>query len=122
MGESNFPACGPPANFPAHLDSSYVTPAGSVHKSRGAVEDVLQNGRSGDGCDLASTFCSYNLRKGATTDAEKYLFKTANVCWRCAQYFVIAFSDKMPRGNICRYMAHVCFLVCCRDNGGQFVV
>ena len=25
---------------------------------------VLQNGNSGDGCDLASTLCKYDLRKG----------------------------------------------------------
>ena len=25
---------------------------------------VLQRGRSGDGCDLASTLCKYDLRKG----------------------------------------------------------
>ena len=25
---------------------------------------VLQRGYSGDGCDLASTMCRYNLRKG----------------------------------------------------------
>ena len=34
-GESDVPACGPPASFPVHLASSVVTPAGSVHKSRG---------------------------------------------------------------------------------------
>ena len=34
-GESDVPACGPPASFSVHLDSSAVTPAGSVHKSRG---------------------------------------------------------------------------------------
>ena len=33
----------------------------------GAVEAmvlVLQRGHSGDGCDLASTLCKYDLRKG----------------------------------------------------------
>ena len=35
-GESDVPACGPPASFSVHLASSAVTPAGSVHKSRGA--------------------------------------------------------------------------------------
>ena len=34
-GESDIPACGPPASFSVHLASSAVTPAGSVHKSRG---------------------------------------------------------------------------------------
>ena len=57
---------------------------------------VLQRGHSGDGCVLVSIFCEYDLRKGselgkgATSDAWKYLFRAANVWWRCAQYFVIA--------------------------------
>ena len=34
-GESDVPACGPPASFSVHLASSAVTLAGSVHKSRG---------------------------------------------------------------------------------------
>ena len=32
---SDVPACDPPASFSVHLASSTVTPAGSVHKSRG---------------------------------------------------------------------------------------
>ena len=59
---------------------------------------MLQRGHSGDGCDLASTLCKYDLRKGdlfvlswasATSDAGKYIFIAANVWWRCVQYFVI---------------------------------
>ena len=34
-GESDLPACGRPANFIVYLANSAVTPAGSVHKSRG---------------------------------------------------------------------------------------
>ena len=30
------------------------------------------------------------LGKGATSEAGKYLFRAANMWWRCAQYFVIA--------------------------------
>ena len=61
---------------------------------------VLQRGHSGDGCDLASTLCTYDLRKGdlfvlelgkgATSEAGKSLFRAGNVWWRCAQYFVTA--------------------------------
>ena len=61
---------------------------------------MLQRGHSGDGCVFASTLCKYDLRKGdlfvselgkgATSEAEKYLFRAASVRWRCAQYFVIA--------------------------------
>ena len=74
--ESNHPTFGPPAKLSLHLASSSITPAVSVHKSR---DDnvvrmwvqlkrwcawVLQRGHSGDGCDLASTLCEYDLRKG----------------------------------------------------------
>ena len=34
-GESDLPACGPPAIFSVHLASSAFTPAGFIHKSRG---------------------------------------------------------------------------------------
>ena len=60
------------------LAISAVTPAGSVHKSKGdnvvrmwlqlkrlCVSCVmLQRGHSGDVCDLASSLCKYDLRKG----------------------------------------------------------
>ena len=49
---------------------------------------VLQRGHSGDGCDLASTLCKYDLRKGDLF--VQSLFRAANVWWRCAQYCVIA--------------------------------
>ena len=50
---------------------------------------------------MASTLCKYTLRKddlfvvievgkGERSEAGKYLFRAANVWWRCAQYFVIA--------------------------------
>ena len=61
---------------------------------------VLQRDNSDDGCDLASTLCNYDLRKGALfvlslakgamSEAGKYLFRVANVWWRCTQYFDIA--------------------------------
>ena len=62
------------------------------------VQLVYLSYHSGDGCDFASTLCKYDLRKGdlfvmsegATSEAGKYLFRAANVWWRCAQYFVIA--------------------------------
>ena len=34
-GDSDLPTCGPPTSFSVHLASIAVTPAGSVHKSRG---------------------------------------------------------------------------------------
>ena len=78
-GESDHPAFCPPASISLHLASTSITPAGSVHKSRGdsvvrmwvqlkrrcvSCVWVLQRGHSGDGCDLASTLCKYDLRKG----------------------------------------------------------
>ena len=62
---------------------------------------MLERGNSGDGCDLASTLCKYDLRKGdlfvlsllgkgRTSEVGRSLFRTANVWWRYAQYFVIA--------------------------------
>ena len=78
-GESDHPAFGPPASIDLHLASSSINPSGSVHKSRGdsvvrmwmqlkrwcvSCVWVLQRRHSGDGCDLASTFCKYDLRKG----------------------------------------------------------
>ena len=75
-GESDHPAFGPPASISLYLASKSITPAESVHKSRSdsvvrmGVQLkrwcvwVLQRGHSGDGCDLASTLCKYDLRKG----------------------------------------------------------
>ena len=59
-----------------HLANRSITPVVSVHKSRGDrvvriwvqlkrwCVSVLQRGHSGDGCELASTLCKYDLRKG----------------------------------------------------------
>ena len=75
-GESDHPDFGPPASISLHLASGSTTPAGSVHKSRGDSVVrmwvqlkrwcvwVLQRGHSGDGFNLASTLCKYELRKG----------------------------------------------------------
>ena len=79
-GESDHPAFGPPARISLHLARIPITPAGSVHKSRGdsvvrmwvqlkrwcvSFVWMLQRGNSDDGCDLASTLCRYDMRKGA---------------------------------------------------------
>ena len=53
---------------------------------------MLQRGHSGDGCDLTSTVCKYDLRKvdlfvqSWTSETDKYLFRAANVWWGCEQY------------------------------------
>ena len=47
---------------------------------------MLQRGHNGDGCDLASTLCKYDLRKGDlfvlnwARVVGKCLFRAANVC------------------------------------------
>ena len=61
---------------------------------------VLQTGHSGDGCDLASTLCKYDLRKGdlfVLSWARMRRVRRGSLSaellmcgWRCAQYFVIA--------------------------------
>ena len=69
-GESNHPAFGPPASLSLHLASSSITPAGSIHKSRGGnvvlmwvqlkrwyVGVAEGGGHNGNGCDFASTLC-----------------------------------------------------------------
>ena len=77
-------------------------------------------GHSGDGCDLASTLCKYDLRKVhlfVPSSARVQRVRDANVWWRCDQDFVIAFCGEMPRDNRCMYMAHVwlyAFLGCTR--------
>ena len=103
-GEFDLPACGPPSSFSVHLASSSVTSGGVCPQIQGwqrgtfagAVEEmmcvvcvcVLQRGNCGEGYDLASTLCKYDLRK-----AGKCLFRATNVWWRCAQYCVIASCD-----------------------------
>ena len=53
---------------------------------------------------LASTLCTYDLRKG-----NLFVLSWARV------RRVRRGSLEMPRDNRCMYMAHVCFYVCCSD-------
>ena len=70
-GESDVPACGPPASWPA-VQSLWrglsTNPGGDnvVQLKKWCVSCVwmLQRGHSDDGCVLASTLCKYDLRKG----------------------------------------------------------
>ena len=63
---------------------------------------------SGDGCDLASTLCKYDLRKviifelgkGAKWEAGKYLFR-ANVWWSCAQYLLTLVARWLEIIDVC---------------------
>ena len=61
---------------------------------------MLQRGHSGGGCDLVSTLCKYDLRKGdlfvQSWARVRRVMRVSisselnNVWWRRAQYFVIA--------------------------------
>ena len=68
---------------------------------------------------MASTLCKYDLRK-----SDSFVLSWAKVrrvmrgsisseLLMCAQYFVIASCGWMPRHNICMYMAHAYFYICC---------
>ena len=62
---------------------------------------MLQRGHSDDRCVLASSLCKYDLRKGdlfvlSWARVRRVMrgsisFRAANVWWRCAQCFVIAY-------------------------------
>ena len=61
-GESGLPACGPPAVFSVHLASN--AKGDNVVRMWVQLERLyvdVTTGHSGDGCDLASTLCKYNL-------------------------------------------------------------
>ena len=86
---------------------------------------VLQRGHSGDGCDLASTLCKYDLRKG-----DVFVMSWARV--RRVRWGSISSELLMCGGGVrsiillplvaiclrdnrCMYMTHVCFYLCCSD-------
>ena len=86
---------------------------------------MLQRGHIGDGCDLSSTLCKYDLKKG-----DLFLLGLARVrrvrrgsissellmCGGGVRVFCYCAScGYMHRDNRCMYMAHVCFYVCCSD-------
>ena len=123
-GESDIPACGPPASFSVHLASNAVTPAGmsttpgvTMWCVCGLCVRVLQRGHSGDGCVLASTLCKYDLRKG-----DLFVLSWARVRRvrrGCISSELIMCGGGMrsilllplvPRDSRCMYMAHVCFM------------
>ena len=84
---------------------------------------LLQRGHSGDGYDLASTLFKYDLRKGdffvpSWERVRRVRREVSSELLMCAQYFVIASCDLMPRDNRCIYIyiyIYVCFYVCCSD-------
>ena len=77
---------------------------------------VLQRGHSGDGCDLASTLCKYDLRK-----ADLFVLSWARVrrvkrgSISSALLMSILLLPHVARCLETIDMAHVCFYVCCSD-------
>ena len=139
-GEYDFPAFGPPASLSLHLAGNSITPAGSDHKSRGdsvvrmwvqlkrwcvSCVWVLQRGHSGDGCDLASILCTYDLRKGdlfVLSWARVRRVKRESIssellmCGGCvSSILLLPLVDRcIETIDVC-IMAHVCLYVCCSD-------
>ena len=84
----------------------------------------VTEGHSGDGCDLAMILCRYELRKG-----DLFVPRWARVrrvrrgsissellmCGGGVRSILIFPLVARCRDNICMYMAHVCFYVCCSD-------
>ena len=78
---------------------------------------VLQRGHSGDGCDLASTLCKYILRKGdlvVLSWARVRRVRRGSISSELLMCGVVRSIMLLPL-DICMYMAHVCFYVCCSD-------
>ena len=91
----------------------------------GAVEEmvcvmcyvwVLLRGHSGDGCDLASTLCTYDLRKGdlfvlswaRVRRVRLGYLETIDVCiWRMFVFYVCCSDYVGVCGNVC-CVAAVC--------------
>ena len=77
---------------------------------------VLQRGHSGDGCDLASTLCKYDLRKG-------YLFVLSWARVRRVRRGSISSELLMCGGDVrIILLFHVWYYVCCGDCVGMFDV
>ena len=71
---------------------------------------MLQRGHSGDGCDLASTLCKYNLRMG-----DAFVLSLARVqrvggsiSSELLMCYCVLWIDH--RDNRCMYKAHFCFM------------
>ena len=86
---------------------------------------ALQRKHGGDGRDLASTLCKYDLRKGHLfvlswarvrrvrrgSISSELLMCYEGVCI----ILLLPLVARCIEDNRCMYMAHVCFYVCCSD-------
>ena len=85
---------------------------------------MLQRGHSSDGCDLASTLCKYDLRKGdlfVMSWARVQRVRRGRISSKLLMYGggvrSILLLPLVARclETICMYMTHVCFYVCFCD-------
>ena len=86
---------------------------------------MLQKDNSGDGCVLASTLCKYDLRKGdlivlswarVRRVRRRSISSELLMCGGGVRsILLLPLVARCLRDNICVYMAHVCFYVCCSD-------
>ena len=83
-----------------------------------------QRGHSGDGCDLASTLCKYDLGKGDLFVLSWVRVRRVRrgsissellMCGRGVRSILLLPFVARCLDNRCMYMAHVCFDVCCSD-------
>ena len=83
---------------------------------------VLQRGHIGDGCDLASTLCKYDLRKSdlfvlgwvrVRRVRRGSISSELLMCGGALRNILLL--PLVTRCNRCMYMAHVCCYVCCSD-------
>ena len=75
---------------------------------------VFQRGHNGDGCDLASTSCKYDLCVLSWARVRRVRWGSLSsellMCGGGVHSILI-----LPLVARCMYMAHVCFYVCCSD-------
>ena len=87
---------------------------------------MLQRGHSGDVCVLASTLCKYDLRKGdlfvlsweRVRRVRRGSFSSELlVCGGGVRSILLLplVARRLETIDVCMYMAHVCFYVCCSD-------
>ena len=93
---------------------------------------MLERGHGSDRCDLASTWCKYDLRKGdlfvlgwarvrqvsrGSISSELLIFGGG-----VRSILLLPLVARCLRDNSCMCMAHVCFYVGCSDCVGMFVL
>ena len=84
---------------------------------------MLQRENGGDGCDLVSTLCKYDLRKGDlfvliwARVRQGSISSELPMCGGGVRSILLlhVVARCIYSNNRCMYIAHVCFYVCCSD-------